>query len=123
MSPGDRRAAGAADAAGLAEADVVGSSLPSLVVAVTDGLADVERVEAKDEVTWARSGHPFAALAGDLLEVRLQEPVARAALRTPDTSASARGEGWVRFAPASLDRYAADRARAWIESAWRHAAS
>jgi hypothetical protein len=97
-------------------------SLSSLVAGVTDGLTGAERAEAKGEVTWARSGRLFAALAGDVLEVRLQEPVVRAALRTPDTSASARGEGWVMFAPATLDRYAADRARAWIESAWRHAA-
>jgi len=97
-------------------------SLSSLVSVVTDGLAGAERTESKGEVTWVRSGRPFAALVGDVLEVKLQEPVARAALRTPDTSASARGEGWVRFAPATLDRYAADRARAWVESAWRHAA-
>ena len=96
-------------------------SLSSLVAGVTDGLTGAERAEAKGEVTWTRSGRLFAALAADVLEVRLQGLVARAALRTPDTNTSARGEGWVSFAPATLDRYAADRARAWIESAWRHA--
>ena len=53
--------------------------------------------------------------------MRLEPLVATAALRTPDTTASSRGPGWVRFAPAALDRFAADRAIAWIEHAWRHA--
>jgi hypothetical protein len=96
--------------------------LVELVLEVVGQLADVDRIDADEEAVWQRSGRPFAALAADALEVRLQPPVARAALRTPDTEPSRRGEGWVRFAPPTLDQFAADRVAAWIESAWRHAA-
>jgi hypothetical protein len=97
--------------------------LAGLVLEVVGQLADVDRIDADEGTVWQRSGRPFAALATDTLEVRLQPPVARAALRTPDTGPSRRGEGWVRFAPPpSLDQFAADRVAAWIESAWRHAA-
>jgi hypothetical protein len=97
--------------------------LVELASEVVSQLADVDRIDGDDEAIWQRSGRPFAVLAGDALEVRLQPSVARAALRTPDTGPSRRGEGWVRFAPPpSLDQFAADRVAAWIESAWRHAA-
>jgi hypothetical protein len=96
--------------------------LAELVLEVVDQLAGVDRIDDDDGALWRRAGRPFAALAGGALEVRLQAPVAHAALRTPDTAPSKRGEGWVRFAPPSLDRFAADRVAAWLESAWRHAA-
>jgi hypothetical protein len=54
-------------------------------------------------------------------EFRLDPPVAAAALRTPDTGPSRRGEGWVRFRPDVLDHHALDRAEAWFGSAWRRA--
>ena len=63
----------------------------------------------------------FAAFAGGIAEFRLGDAISAAALRTPDTKASARGAGWVRFAPRRLDAHARDRAIAWFESAWRHA--
>jgi hypothetical protein len=66
-------------------------------------------------------GLVFAAFAGGVAEFRLGEAVSAAALRTPDAKASARGTGWVRFAPRRLDARARDRAIAWFESAWRHA--
>jgi hypothetical protein len=97
-------------------------SLAQLVEEIVDQLADVRRTDGDDETGWQRAGRVFAALSGGALEVRLQPPVARAALRTPDTLASTRGEGWLRFAPPLLDRFAADRVAAWLESAWRHAA-
>lgn len=97
-------------------------SLSELVLEVVGQLADVDRIDAAEEAVWQRSGRPFAALAANALEVRLQPPVARAALRTPDTEPSRRGEGWVRFAPPMLDQFAGDRVVAWIESGWRHAA-
>jgi hypothetical protein len=96
--------------------------LAELVLEVVSQLADVDRIERDEEAVWQRSGRPFAALDGDVLEVRLQPPVARAALRTPDTGPSRHGEGWVRFAPPTPDQFATDRVVAWIESAWRHAA-
>ncbi len=65
----------------------------------------------------------FASLAAEAAEFRLREEVGAAALRTPNVTASVRGAGWVRFAPRHLDGHARDRARAWLESAWRRADS
>lgn len=67
----------------------------------------------------AVAGTIVAAIAPDVLEARLRSAVASAALRTPDTAPSDRGQGWVRFAPAELDDFARDRALAWLESAVR----
>jgi hypothetical protein len=94
--------------------------------ALDDGLAelnDVEEAAAGGGVEWRRGDLPFAALAGDAAEFRLDPLVAKAALRTPDTSASKRGGDWVRFSPAVLDGHAIDRAQAWLASAWRRAGS
>ena len=73
--------------------------------------------------TWSRGGRPFAALTADgsALEFGLEPVVAAAAIRTPDTTPSARGAGWVRFSPTDLDEPAADRAVAWFASAHRRA--
>jgi hypothetical protein len=66
-------------------------------------------------------GLVFAVFAAGVADFRLGEAVSAGALRTPDTKASDRGAGWVRFAPRRLDAHARDRAIAWFESAWRHA--
>ena len=63
----------------------------------------------------------FASIVADVAEFRLRDEVGAAALRTPNVSASPRGQGWVRFAPRQLDGHARDRALAWLESAWRRA--
>jgi len=63
----------------------------------------------------------FASLAGSVAEFHLRDEVGAVALRTPDVTSSARGVGWVRFAPRRLDGHARDRALAWLESAWRRA--
>jgi len=63
----------------------------------------------------------FASLAESVAEFHLRDEVGAAALRTPNVTASARGAGWVRFAPKRLDGHARDRALAWLESAWRRA--
>ena len=86
-------------------------------------LEDVEPAEAGGGVEWRRGGLPFAALAGDAAEFRLDPLVAKAALRTPDTSPSKRGADWVRFSPPVVDGHAVDRAQAWLASAWRRAES
>jgi hypothetical protein len=72
---------------------------------------------------WSRDGVAFAALegAGDSVAFRLDEALADAALRTPDTAATARGNEWVVFGPGVLDGYASDRATAWFEAAYRRA--
>jgi hypothetical protein len=70
---------------------------------------------------WSRTGRPFATVSADgtVAEFALDPAVSSAAIRTPDTGPSARGTGWVRFAPADLDDHAADRATAWFASAHR----
>jgi hypothetical protein len=79
----------------------------------------VDEVELEDGVEWRVGGRPFA-LANDVAaEFGLDELVARAAMRTPDVTASVRGPGWVRFSPHTMDDPAVDRAEAWLTSAWR----
>jgi len=92
----------------------------------------LEHTDALDDAAeWLPDGdgHPVAdgvtlaaVLEPDAVEVRLRRAVAEAALRMPDVTASARGRGWVRFAPAELDGFARDRVLAWLESALRFAA-
>ena len=61
------------------------------------------------------------AASGAVGEFQLTTAVASAAVRTPDTTPSPRGPGWVRFEPADLDDHAIDRAVAWLGFAVRHA--
>lgn len=92
-----------------------GSDLPDTVIA-----------EAVDgSLTWSRDGRLFAvaSLDGDRAEFGLDPVVADAATRTPDVTPSARGAGWVVFAPQAIDDHAADRAVAWLASAHRRSAS
>jgi hypothetical protein len=72
-------------------------------------------------VEFRRHGRPFASSAGNVAEMKLDPEIAEAALRTPATSPSARGSGWVRLAPGEADEMASDRAKAWFLSAWRAA--
>jgi hypothetical protein len=97
------------------------ASLADVLAAVAADLDGVEQAPTDGGVEYARRGRPFALVAGDTLEVRLEAAIATAAARTPDVSASSRGSGWVSFHPGSLDEFALDRARSWFESAWRHA--
>ncbi len=69
--------------------------------------------------TWLVGPTPFAILTGEVAEFRLDPLVVAAALRTPDTAPSPRGNDWVAFAPAVLDDAAIDRAEAWFLSAHR----
>jgi hypothetical protein len=99
-------------------------TLAELLAAEADELAGTVRaVGAGDEVIWSRTARPFAVLSSDgrVAEFALDTSVAAAAIRTPDTSPSARGAGWVSFAPVDLDDHAADRATAWFASAHRRA--
>ena len=76
-------------------------------------------------VEFRRGERPFAVLEPDgrAASFRLSTAVASAALRTPDTTASPRGQGWVTLRPVELDGHAVDRATAWFESAWRASAN
>jgi antitoxin (DNA-binding transcriptional repressor) of toxin-antitoxin stability system len=82
-------------------------------------LADVDREAAGDDIVLTVAGRPFAVIGQGRLEVLLAPVVARAATRTPDATASQRGLGWVEFAPGSVDRFALDRAEAWLRSSHR----
>lgn len=75
--------------------------------------------DAASTVDYARDGRPFAVVDGSALELRMNPEVAVAAARTTFTTASRRGNGWIRFAPPSVDQFVLDRAEAWFLSAWR----
>lgn len=110
-------------AAGAAAAgDEVDESLDERVEAVIDDLGGVERRRDGDAVAYAIGGRVFATLEGERLEAALDAAVSKAALRTPDTAASPAGAGWIAFTPRAVDRYALDRAEAWVRFAHRQAA-
>ena len=84
-------------------------------------LEDVDSEETDGSVSYRRGAVDFARVTGAVLEVRLPEDIAEAALRTPDTLEVPGRPGWVRFAPAGSERHDIDRASAWFQTAWRHA--
>jgi hypothetical protein len=89
-----------------------------------DGVDEVSATTGTDgSVTYVAGGTTVAVVAasGTSAEFRLSKPVAGAAVRTPDTTASPRGPEWVRFEPVELDDHAIDRAVAWLGFAVRHA--
>ncbi len=95
-------------------------TLEDVLRAAGEGLADATSATTVDgTTTWTRVGSPFAVLTEAGAAFRLDPLVARAALRTPDTSPSALGPDWVAFAPAVVDEGAVDRAEAWFLSGYR----
>ena len=112
----DEAAAGAATAA-----DPVDESLEERVEAVIAELGGVDVRSDGASVSFAAGGAVFAVLGGDVLEVALDATVLKAALKTPDTAASVRGPGWIAFSPQAVDRFALDRAEAWVRFAHRRA--
>jgi hypothetical protein len=89
-----------------------------------DGVDEVSTKAAADgSLEYIAGGRTVAVIAasGTSAEFLLTSAVASAAVRTPDTTASPRGPGWVRFEPAELDEHAIDRAVAWLGFAVRHA--
>jgi hypothetical protein len=119
----DEAAAGAA-----AAADPVDETLEERVDAVIDELGGVDvrrhgatHAFAAGGAVFAAGGAVFAVLADDRLEVALDATVLKAALKTPDTAASVRGPGWIAFSPKAVDRFALDRAEAWVRFAHRRA--
>lgn len=111
----------AAAAAALADADT-DETLDERVEAVADELDGVERRREDESVGYSVGGRLFAVLMEDVLETSLDPAVAAAALRTPDVMPSSRGSGWIAFTPEVVDRFALDRAEAWLRSAHRRAA-
>lgn len=96
-------------------------TLVEVLEAASADLPDVARDASSGDTIWARGGRPFAVLSADgsSAEFQLDPKVAAAAVRTPDTTPSARGVGWVVFRPSELDPHAVDRATAWFISAHR----
>jgi hypothetical protein len=102
------------------------SELPatSLAAVVESAAAELEAAERRataDGAEWSIGGITFAAVVSDRAEFRLARAVVEAALRTPGTARSGRGDDWVAFQPPELDQHAVDRATAWLASAWRRA--
>jgi hypothetical protein len=97
----------------------------TLAQAVDDAAGRLPGVERRETagggIEWLVAGRPFAAAHAQTVEFRLDPVVARAALGTADTSASGRGTEWVAFSPPELDRFAVDRAVAWLGAAHRRA--
>jgi hypothetical protein len=98
-------------------------SLPALVAEIVIDLPESRALSAGGTTTWSRAERPFAALGPDALEIRLDREIAAAAARTPDTGPSSRGPDWISFRPGELDAHARDRLRAWLELAYRRAAT
>ena len=96
-------------------------SLDERIGAVVDELDDVTRTREGEVERLAVGNRVFAVIGADLLEVALDPPIATAALKTPDTRPSPRGAGWIAFTPATTDRFALDRAEAWVRLAHRRA--
>jgi hypothetical protein len=94
-------------------------TLLDVLTSAAEGLPGIESEGTGVTLRWSAGGRAFAALDGERAEFRLDPLVARAALRTPDTTVSPRGAEWVTFEPAVLDDGAVDRAEAWFLSAHR----
>ena len=97
------------------------TSLPARVAEVIVDLPEARSMSADGVVVWRRGGREFAALGTIGIEIRLDAPIAAAAIRTPDAAPSRRGADWIRFSPRELDPHALDRLRAWLELAYRRA--
>ena len=100
-----------------------GPDLASLLEELALASPGVERRVAGELVEYSTASRPFAITNADgRAEFLLRGDVGRAALRTSDVSASSRGPDWIALAPASVDRYARDRATAWFELARKQTA-
>jgi hypothetical protein len=108
----------AVDAVAAAEADT-DETLDERVETVIEELDGVERRREDESVSYLVDGRLFAVLMADVLETALDPVVATAALKTADTMPSTRGKGWIAFTPEEADRFALDRAEAWLRSAHR----
>ncbi len=93
----------------------LGDILGDLIDEATDVTTPVDREYARDGVVFATRP------AENVMELRLGDEIAEAAMGTPDAGPSSRGPAWVRFAPAEWDDHAYDRLEAWFRVAWRMA--
>jgi hypothetical protein len=96
-------------------------SLSALVERLIGELEGVSQREIGGAIEYQRGGTPFAILRGRQIDLRLRPDIAEAALRTPSTSASARGDAWISFEPNPNEPQDVDRLRAWLTIGWRTA--
>jgi hypothetical protein len=96
-------------------------TLRSVLDPAGDALPDVRAATAGPTTSWARGHQVFAIFDGSGVELRLDIPIAAAAMKTPDTTVSTRGPEWVRFSPATLDGHAVDRLTSWFALGYRRA--
>ncbi len=96
-------------------------NLAATLTGLANELGDVGVRISGGSMTWSRGPLAFAVLDGPSVELRLDPAIAAAALKTPDTAASARGPEWVRYAPRTLEGHDLDRLTAWFELAHRRA--
>ena len=94
-------------------------SLARLLDELAAAAPGVHVASSNGSTTWARGTLEFAAATPWGVELRLEQAIAAAATRTPDTGPSPRGPEWVRFNPRELDSHAVDRVTAWFELAYR----
>ena len=95
------------------------ASLEEAVLEAVAGLPGVVMRDTGPRRDFLVGSRVVATLEGGVAEYLLDPAVAAAALRTPDTRRSAGAADRIAFEPRTLDRYAADRAVAWLRSAVR----
>lgn len=96
--------------------------LAGLCADMADELDEVSGSAEGDGMAYARGSAVFARVSRATLQVRLPVDIAEAALRTPDTTLDPDDRGWLRFNPGADAQHVTDRATAWFQTAWRHAA-
>jgi hypothetical protein len=96
-------------------------TLRSVMEEAAAALPDTRVARAGTDTSWSRGDRVFAVLGDAGAELRLDIPIAAAAMQTPDTAASTRGREWVTFAPTTLDGHAIDRLTAWFGLGYRRA--
>jgi hypothetical protein len=95
---------------------------PALADVLVNAAAEIDDLSTRPTpggFEFVVGGRVIAAVEGAVAEFRLDPAVAGAALRTPDTKASPTSSERIAFAPVTVDRYALDRAVAWLASAAR----
>lgn len=95
--------------------------LDDLASGLAEELGEANATTTGDVTSYERGGAAFARVSPTVLDVRLPDDIAEAALRTPDTSSLPGEAGWIRFKPGADEPHVADRAHAWFVTAWRHA--
>jgi hypothetical protein len=116
----DQEAAGEPRAANEGEGELPRSIEQALLEAAAE-LPGVVMRTAGERREFLVGTQVVAALDGGVAEYRLDPAVAAAALRTPGTRRSAGSADRISFEPETMDRYAVDRAVAWLRSAVRQA--